>query len=152
MALLSQPRLARTRELELPHGAGPERAPPELQRWLCARAPARGQSAGGQETVLRASAALCHAACNLHRGDRSISSPLTSAAPRGGQPERLPGCFCGLHWGMQLLPEAARVCVCGCVGVCVCEAFDLLLLCYFITGVAVVSLFMDLSVLNTEER
>lgn len=53
---------------------------------------------------------------------------------------------------MQLLPEATRVCVCGCACVGVCEAFDLLLLCYFITGVAVVSLFMDLSVLNTEER
>lgn len=50
---------------------------------------------------------------------------------------------------MQLLPEATTGCVCVCG--CVHEAFDLLL-CYFITGVAVVSLFMDLSVLNTEER
>lgn len=49
---------------------------------------------------------------------------------------------------MQLLPGAATGCVC----VCVREAFNLLLLYCFVTGVAVVALFMDLSVLNAEER
>lgn len=82
--------------------------------------PAWGQSAGGQEAVLRAPAALCHAACNLHRGDRRHQHPLTSAALRGGQPERLPGCFCGLQRGMQLLPEATTGCVCVCVKLSTC--------------------------------